>query len=207
MAWLVVAEVSLYFQIISPSQLRARRILATSPCTWAVWGVRVGDPAGRQVGSDVGGVSKQGDKRGDKNVPSFWVRIRGEDSMLNGVVFSKRTSSEGRFEAFLEERYIEHVRLLGGPSSGVSFCIPGKLALVGASAGGALRASLASVLAFWAEGRTLTCVGAWIECIGEAVLALCLERVRLLGGSLWGSVAPVFIISSYAPMLQYNSNV
>eukprot|EP00967_Tisochrysis_lutea_P045273 scaffold54960_cov18-Tisochrysis_lutea.AAC.1 len=52
MAWLVVAEVSLYFQIISPSQLRARRILATSPCTWAVWGVRVGDPAGRIGGGN-----------------------------------------------------------------------------------------------------------------------------------------------------------
>eukprot|EP00983_Pelagomonas_calceolata_P088342 1157180-Pelagomonas_calceolata.AAC.8 len=35
-----------------------------------------------------------------------------------------------------------------------------------------------------------------IECIGRAMLALCLERVLLLGGSPWGSAAPVFIIFS-----------
>eukprot|EP00983_Pelagomonas_calceolata_P003580 116526-Pelagomonas_calceolata.AAC.1 len=34
------------------------------------------------------------------------------------------------------------------------------------------------------------------ECIGEAVLDLCLDRVCLLGSSLWGSVAPVFVIFS-----------
>eukprot|EP00983_Pelagomonas_calceolata_P066606 1149120-Pelagomonas_calceolata.AAC.1 len=40
-------------------------------------------------------------------------------------------------------------------------------------------------------GRTKACIGALIECIREAVFALRLERVRLQGGLLWGSVAPV----------------
>eukprot|EP00967_Tisochrysis_lutea_P033859 scaffold40279_cov18-Tisochrysis_lutea.AAC.1 len=54
-----------------------------------------------------------------------------------------------------------------------------------------LRASLTSGFTYWVEGRTLACWGyGLIECIGEVVLALCLERVHLLGGSLLGSVAP-----------------
>eukprot|EP00983_Pelagomonas_calceolata_P066685 1149159-Pelagomonas_calceolata.AAC.3 len=61
---------------------------------------------------------------------------------------------------------------------------------------GVLRVSLASGLIFWVEGRTLACVGMWVECTGKAKLALCLERVLLLGGSLWGFSAPVFVIFS-----------
>eukprot|EP00983_Pelagomonas_calceolata_P065304 1148531-Pelagomonas_calceolata.AAC.2 len=63
--------------------------------------------------------------------------------------------------------------------------------MVEVSLGGVLRASLSSGLTFWVEDRTLACVDVWIECIGEAVLALYLECVCSLDISLWGSVAPV----------------
>eukprot|EP00983_Pelagomonas_calceolata_P049229 1141405-Pelagomonas_calceolata.AAC.2 len=92
---------------------------------------------------------------------------------------------------------MERVRLLGGPSSEFSLCILGGLALiimVEPSPGGVLRASLSSGLMLWVEGRTMVCVGVWIECIGEAVLALCLERVCLLGGSLCGHIRRVVLV-------------
>eukprot|EP00983_Pelagomonas_calceolata_P073621 1152197-Pelagomonas_calceolata.AAC.2 len=83
--------------------------------------------------------------------------------------------------------YEERLRLLGGPSLRFTLHIPGRLALVvEQSPGGVWRVSLSSGLTFWVEGRTLACMGVWIECIGEAVHDLCLEHVRLLGGSLWG---------------------
>eukprot|EP00983_Pelagomonas_calceolata_P020684 650224-Pelagomonas_calceolata.AAC.1 len=44
------------------------------------------------------------------------------------------------------------------------------------------------------EGRTLACVDVWIEYVGEATFVLCLERVHLLGGLLWSSVAPVCVV-------------
>eukprot|EP00983_Pelagomonas_calceolata_P037112 1136200-Pelagomonas_calceolata.AAC.2 len=51
--------------------------------------------------------------------------------------------------------------------------------MVGASPVGVLRASLASGLKFWVDGRTLACVGVWIECKGKAVLVLCLGRFKI----------------------------
>eukprot|EP00967_Tisochrysis_lutea_P042968 scaffold51772_cov17-Tisochrysis_lutea.AAC.1 len=73
--------------------------------------------------------------------------------------------------------------------------------MVGASPVGVLRASLASGLKFWVDGRTLACVGVWIECKGKAVLVLRYIRcvVLVLGGLAVGPGLPVGVCGRRRP--------